>query len=59
MGIRDCNDKEDHFFLRFIFKREGMSQGRELMQGENLQADSPLSAEADVGLDLMIHEITT
>ena len=28
-------------------------------EGENLQADSPLSMEADVGLDLMTHEIMT
>jgi len=28
-------------------------------EGENLQADSPLNAEPDVGLDLMTHEIMT
>ena len=35
------------------------AQIREGAEGENLQADSPLSAEADVGLHLMTHEIMT
>jgi len=53
------------FFFLFFLKIYLLTLERESMclgggaEGENLQADFPLSVEPDMGLDPMTHEVMT